>query len=138
MAAQGDQLAIPDQETPKMEESFRQLLYTNGMPKTLVDLMERENILCAADLPRYCWEGKQKIWEYLVQMCEETRGNRKYMPFLIKVHDEAEAANSEAASRKAKGTDDEEIEKPLPDHDKAVDALNARHKAAYGYRLGPD
>ena len=38
----------------------------------------------------------------------------------------------------AKGQDDEEIERPLPDHDKAVDALNTRYKALYGYKLTPD
>ena len=130
------QLAIED-DAPRMEETFRELLSTNGIPTDLFNWMEQENVHSAADLPRYCLE-KQAIMTLLINGCESTRGQRKLMPFLVKVWEQADSINKEAASRLAKGVDDEEIERPLIDHDKAVDALNTRYKAAYGYKLNPE
>ena len=99
-----------------MEECFRQHLRSVGIPEPLIDLMEKENIHTPADLPRYCLE-KNAVYDHLIQICDETRGNRKLMSPLIKIWEEAESANKESAARLAKGVDDDEIEWPLIDHD---------------------
>ena len=67
-----------------MEESFRELLNSNGIPTDLINLMEKENIHAAADLPRYCLD-KQAILTLLINQCESTRGQCKLMPFLVKL-----------------------------------------------------
>ena len=71
-------LAIQD-TSPMMEESFRNLLTKNGIPKELIEHMKNENILAPCDLPRYCLE-KQGIMDHLVNACEATRGNRNSCP----------------------------------------------------------
>ena len=112
-------LAIENDDAPKMDPSFRALLVANKMPTKLIDLMERENILSPEDLPRYCG-STEGILKLVLNMCDETRNQRKYMPFLVKMFEEAQASNKESAERKAKGTEDEEIERPLPEHDKPL------------------
>ena len=94
-------LALED-EAPHIKESFRELLSSNGIPTDLIKWTEQENVHSAADLPRYCLD-KQAILTLLINGCESTRGQRKLMPFLVKVWEQADSINKEAASRLAKG-----------------------------------
>lgn len=136
----GSALAIAD-VLPPMEESFRKALVEGGIPPILIEFMRKENILSPADLPRYCGTGetgRENIFKYLINGNDETRNQRRLMPCLSKLFEEAEYSNKEEAERKAKGLVDEEIERPLPDHDKTVGSMNDRHYESYGFRLSSD
>ena len=92
-------------EAKVMKAEFREHLEKEKLPGQLIDYLEGENILDAADLAFYC-DSRQQIMELLIDRVPETAGQRKWLVTLAKIHEGASARNTVDAKRKAEGWED--------------------------------
>ena len=104
--------AMSAEEPKVMKTEFRALLIKEGLPAQLVDYLESESILDATDLAFYC-DSRQQIMELLIERVPQTRGQRKYLVTLAKLHEAASARNTVEAKRKAECWEDTSLEVPL-------------------------
>ena len=95
-----------------MKPEFRNMLEKEMLPVPLIEYMESENILDAADLAFYC-DSRQQLKDLLIDRVAETRDQRKWLVPLARIHEGASARTTVDAKRKAEGWEDTSLEVPL-------------------------
>merc|ERR1711965_721736 len=121
---------VPTKPEP-MDPSFYEALVGKSIPQGLVDYMSSENINSLEDVACYC--KTDEISELLLEKHAATRGQRKFLVPLSRLWFAGKAALDIGTKRQTEGMTDVSLETPLPAED--LDALQQRHKAAYGFQL---